>query len=185
MLLVAEKPGRGTRSSRPPERSPSSRLWLLTGWLLLAASVSSVQAQSASSAITRKLNSIIIPQIEFHATTIADAVEFLRQESQRLDPDPNPAARGVNILLNQPAAANTRITLTLTRLPLLEALKYVAAQAGLKVKVEPYVVSLVPLSDPSEPMVTAVFHVPPNMIPNASSVAGGSALDQPATAATH
>src|SRR5881398_3253801 len=40
--------------------------------------------------------------------------------------------------------AGARITVTLDNIPLGEALRYVAAQAGLKVKVEPYAVSLIP-----------------------------------------
>jgi general secretion pathway protein D len=145
----------------------------------------------ATAAINHKLASIVIPQIEFRSTTLADAIEFLRQESQRLDPDPNGAARGVNIFLQLPAAnaataspsANSRITLALRRIPLLEALKYVASQAGLKVKVEPYAVSIVPLTEETGALITAVFRVPPNFIPNTSTVSGGTALDQPATAA--
>ena len=58
--------------------------------------------------------------------------------------------------------AGTRITLALNQIPLLEALKYVASQAGLKVKVEPYAVSIVPVSEQTDVMVTADFHVPPN-----------------------
>ncbi len=170
--------------------------------------------------IRRKLASIVIPSIEFHATTLGDAVEYIRQEGRRLDRDPDPEARGVNIFLKLPTAkqavatpsvtpssdvsslgsatggetggplfcppvpsVGTRITLTMNRIPLLEALKYVASQAGLKVKVEPYAVSLVPLAEDADTLVTATFHVPPSMIGNVSSGTGKSALDQPAAPA--
>ncbi len=59
---------------------------------------------------------------------------------------------------------NTRITLTLGRIPLLDALNYVARQAGLKVKIEPYAVSIVPVSEQTDVMVTPDFRVPPNFI---------------------
>jgi general secretion pathway protein D len=180
-----------------------------------------------TAAITRKLQNIIIPNIEFRSTTISDAVEFLRQESQRLDNDPDPANRGINIFLKLPGvgapvsrgvsapppdasipglpaaadsgaglgtpaapasaapSANTRISLTLSRIPLLEALRYVASQAGLKVKVEPYAVSIVPLTEQTDTLVTADFRVPPNFIANVTTGGGGpGALDQSATAAT-
>jgi general secretion pathway protein D len=179
-----------------------------------------------TAAINRKLQSIIIPNIEFRSTTISDAVEFLRQESQRLDTDPDAANRGVNIFLKLPGvgaiapraaapaapdvtipglpaaadagavagagaapvgavpSANTRITLTLSRIPLLEALHYVAEQAGLKVKVEPYAVSIVPLTELTDALITAEFRVPPNFISNVTSGGGGSALDQAAVSAT-
>ena len=176
-----------------------------------------------TAAIQRKLAGIIIPNIEFHATTISDAIEYLRQESRRLDTDPDADARGVNIFLKLPgvggpaprsapvadptaaipglppgadggnglpalapsATANSRITLTLGRIPLLEALHYVAQQAGLKVKVEPYAVSIVPISEQTDVMVTADYHVPPNFISNSTSggAVGGGALAQAAVSA--
>src|SRR5438093_1957797 len=57
--------------------------------------------------------------------------------------------------------AGARITVTLDNIPLGEALRYVAAQAGLKVKVEPYAVSLIPLSEQSNDLITKRYHVPP------------------------
>jgi general secretion pathway protein D len=57
--------------------------------------------------------------------------------------------------------AGARITVTLDNIPLGEALRYVANQAGLKVKVEPYAVSLIPLSEQSNDLITKRYHVPP------------------------
>jgi general secretion pathway protein D len=42
-----------------------------------------------------------------------------------------------------------------------EALRYVATQAGLKVKVEPYAVSVIPLTEQSNDLITKRYHVPP------------------------
>ena len=163
--------------------------------------------QLASARIRNKLTGIIVPKLEFRSTSLSSAIEFLRQESVRLDPEPDPQARGVNLILRLPAAsqvatptlgtdsgsgatvaalpsANTRLTLSLSRVPLLEALKYVANQAGLKVKVEPYAVSLVPLTESSDVLVTRTFRVPPDLIGSVTnSNFGGTALDQPASAA--
>src|SRR5205809_5588031 len=58
-------------------------------------------------------------------------------------------------------SAAARITVTLDDIPLGEALRYVANQAGLKVKVEPYAVALVPLSEQSNDLITKRYHVPP------------------------
>jgi general secretion pathway protein D len=58
-----------------------------------------------------------------------------------------------------PAAA--RITVTLDNIPLGEALRYIANQAGLKVKVEPYAVSVIPLTEQSNDLITKRYHVPP------------------------
>src|SRR5207249_5457336 len=58
-------------------------------------------------------------------------------------------------------AAGARINVTLDNIPLGEALRYVANQAGLKVKVEPYAVALVPLSEQTNDLITKRYRVPP------------------------
>ncbi len=170
--------------------------------------------------INRKLQSIVIPLIEFRSTTIRDAIEFLRQESIRLDQgEDNADARGVNIFLKlsgsgpgakppapavatpgagdatipgldapvtDPTAARpapvvdagTRITLSLRRLPLLEALRYVASAANLKVKVEPFAVAIVPVTENTDALITAEFRVPPNFI-NSTVTPGSGTLNAP------
>ena len=170
-------------------------------------------AGSPSLAVRQKLAAIILPSVEFHQTTLGDALEFLRQESRRLDPDPNPQTRGVNFFLKLPAApsqagttgpnagvsarvssvdptaaaplpsASTRVTLTMSRLPLLEALRYLAKEVGLKVRVETYAVSLVPLTEDADPLLNATFRVSPGFIPNQTSGQTGGALNQGATGA--
>ena len=62
-----------------------------------------------------------------------------------------------------PAAgsSNARITVTLDNIPLGEALRYIANQAGLKVKVEPYAVAVIPLTEQSNDLITKRYHVPP------------------------
>src|SRR6185312_14434305 len=149
--------------------------------------------------MTNKMNSIIIPHIEFRDTTIREAIDFLREQAAENDPSGN----GVNIVLRLvplgqvapasvpvlpppgtgtpvsgapaqvgpggsplpvpvvtgPAAA--RITVTLDNIPLGEALRYIANQAGLKVKVEPYAVAVIPLTEQSNDLITKRYHVPP------------------------
>src|SRR5262245_54692981 len=157
--------------------------------------------------MTNKLNSIIIPHIEFRDTTIREAIDFLREQAAENDP----SGQGVNIVLRlvplgQVAAppvpvlppgagapapgvpvqappagaqgapggspgvppvpvvsgpAGARITVTLDNIPLGEALRYVANQAGLKVKVEPYAIAVIPLTEQSNDLITKRYHVPP------------------------
>src|SRR5437762_7458018 len=163
--------------------------------------------------MTNKLNSIIIPHLEFRDTTIREAIDFLREQAAENDP----SGQGVNIVLRlvplgqvaqpslpvQPAAptegtatpgagappagaaappagapvggrpgavpvvapvsgpAGARITVTLDNIPLGEALRYVANQAGTKVKVEPYAIAVVPLTEQSNELITKRYHVPP------------------------
>jgi general secretion pathway protein D len=157
--------------------------------------------------VSKKLNSIIIPHIEFRDATIREAIDVLREQAAENDTGPE-GQRGVNIVLRlvpigqiappsmpvQPAApptgtgtpaggagtapvqagpgappavapvggpAGARITVTLDNIPLGEALRYIASQAGLKVKVEPYAVSVIPLTEQSNDLITKRYHVPP------------------------
>lgn len=59
-----------------------------------------------------------------------------------------------------------KITLSLTNIPLGEALRYVTNLAGLKMKIDPYAVMIVPLSEPTETLITKVYHVPQGWISN-------------------
>ncbi len=164
--------------------------------------------------INNKLNTIIIPRIEFRDATIREAIDFLREQAVENDTT-GTGKRGVDIVLRMvplgqvaappppavapggsplpptttapgaPAAAGApaggttpatgpgvparpvpvsnepRITLTLNQIPLGEALRYIANQAGLKVKVEPYAVSIIPMSEQSHDLITKRYHVPP------------------------
>ena len=86
-----------------------------------------------------------------------------------LEPVPNAAA--VPAAPSGPAGnpANTPITVSLQNIPLGEALKYVTSLAGLKYKVEDYAVRVVPLTVPTETLLTHEFKVPPGMFTGSSS----------------
>src|SRR5207302_2743152 len=86
------------------------------------------------------------------------------------------------------APGEARITITLSQIPLGEALRYIASQAGLKVKVEPYAVSIIPLSEQSNDLITKEYRVPPGFISTtvnigASALAQGAYTKAPGTAA--
>ncbi len=168
-----------------------------------------------------KLNSIIIPQIEFRDASIREAIDFLRQQAAANDPGLD-GRKGVDIVLRLnaiggrggpatpsagapapdlpasvpatgpnagtvvnpapvavPAAPtvspqDARITITLNQIPLGEALRYIASQAGLKVKVEPYAVSIIPLSEQSQELITKEYRVPPGFIQSTLTGTGGA-----------
>jgi general secretion pathway protein D len=178
--------------------------------------------------ITNKLNTIIIPKIEFRDASIREAIEFLRQQAAENDPGAD-GRKGVDIVLRvttlgshsettsttstttvvaptlpgaspEPSIAvvappppvpttvsapsinpaDARITITLNQIPLGEALRYIASQAGLKVKIEPFAVSIIPISEMSNDLLTKQYRVPPGFI-SGSLNASGSALNQPAS----
>ncbi len=78
--------------------------------------------------------------------------------------------------------ADARITVSLSNIPLVEALRYVTGLANLKFKVEPYAVSVVPLSEPTDVLVTKEWKIPPDLIPRTPGAGGaaGAALAAPA-----
>src|SRR5262249_16138180 len=179
------------------------------------ATIGAQRTLGGTAQINNKLNSIIIPRIEFRDATIREAIDFLREQAVENDTSGS-GKRGVDIVLRKvplgqvagrqppvapaasqvpptaaaPGAPSTagapqaggttpgtapgvaarpaapvsnepRVTLTLNQIPLGEALRYIAAQAGLKVKVEPYAVSIIPISEQSHDLVTKRYHVPP------------------------
>jgi general secretion pathway protein D len=134
-----------------------------------------------------RLSRIIIPTVDFREASIRDAVSSLQQKSRQFDTtESDPDRRGINIVVKLPSTAtqpqpqpletegeaspplvftgDSRINLKLTNVPLYEALRYVATLAGLKVKVEPFAVSLVPLSEDSGDLEQREFKVPPGFI---------------------
>jgi len=69
---------------------------------------------------------------------------------------------------------DARITVSLTNIPLIEALRYVTGLANLKFKVEPYAVSVVPLSEPTDVLVTKEWKIQPDLIPRTPGVGGAA-----------
>jgi general secretion pathway protein D len=182
--------------------------------------------------ITQKLNSIIIPRVEFRDGSVRGAIDFLRQQAAANDTGSD-GKKGVDIVLRlaplgqiappavpvepaqvpdanvpggvpaeakPPVAVTTpiparpivspavvpaapispteaRITITLNQIPLGEALRYIASQAGLKVKVEPYAVSIIPITEQSNDLITKEYRVPPGFITTSVNI-GASALEQ-------
>ena len=177
---------------------------------------------SGTARITTKLNTIIIPRIEFRDASIREAIDFLRQQAVENDPSTE-GKKGVDIVLRLAplgqvapppvpvaacgqapllsgccctagAAAGGRddaryrasdcgarqwlprrrrlqrkraSQLRSNQIPLGEALRYIANQAGLKVKVEPYAVSIIPITEQSNDLITKEYRVPPDFISTA------------------
>lgn len=127
--------------------------------------------------ITRKLDEIEIPRVSFVDATVREAIEKLQQRSveedrkrRREEGLPDDGDLGVNIVLKLDAAAQSQlVTLDLTNIPLRQALEYIVNLANLKIKIEPYAVLIVPLSEPTDTLVTMEFRVPPGFITNTPS----------------
>ncbi len=140
-LLAAVSPSRGQSGSPASESTASAQTPVATVV---------VGDEAARAVINHKLTSIIVPNLEFRRTTLSDGIEFLRQESRRLDTDPDKDKRGVNIVIPPqspvPKDSKERINLSIDQVPLIEALRQVARQNNLHVVIEPYLVRLVPVA---------------------------------------
>ena len=166
--------------------------------------VSREVAATGTEAINAKLNRIIIPKISLTDATIREAVDFLKQRSRELDTtttDPS-KQRGVNIVLKLPNPAldaaiadpnaavpapeagvaapvvtgDSKVTLALNNVPLIEALRYLTELAGLKYKVEPFAVSIVPITENTDELLTKEYRVPPGFIPANSGSSADAGL---------
>ena len=179
---------------RPPHKSKQGRS---------TESVGRQQDLRGTDQIVAKLNSINIPKIDLTDTPISEAVEYLKQKSMEQDP----SKKGVNIFLKlsdqnptvsatnstagvstnpaAPAALNTepKITLALSHVPLYVALDYLSKMANLKLKIDPYAVSIVPLTEPTDILVTREYQVPPDFIPP-KPLDSGAGLPQAGAAAS-
>jgi general secretion pathway protein D len=163
---------------RPPRKSKLGRT---------TESVGRQQDVRGTDQITAKLNSIIIPKIDLSDSPISEAVEYLKQKSVEQDP----SHKGVNIFLklgsqsgslppqvitastnattqspsNPGAGTEPHVTLALSHVPLYVALDYISKLCNLKLKIDPFAVSIVPLSEPTDIMITKEYQVPPTFIP--------------------
>jgi general secretion pathway protein D len=79
-------------------------------------------------------------------------------------------------------AGEAHITLSLSNIPLIEALKYICNLANLKLKIDPYAVEIVPPSVNTDELITKEYKVPAGFISTAPDTSGaGNALSAPAT----
>lgn len=86
-----------------------------------------------SGQIGRKLDRIIIPRVNFRDALVESALDFLRDETRRLDPE----KKGVNIVPNIPDDIKKRkITLDLVDVSAADLLRYIAEVGGFRYRIE-------------------------------------------------
>lgn len=90
----------------------------------------------------------------------------------------DPAAAPAPMLGGGGGGSNTRITLSLSNVPLIEVIKYITNLANLKYKIEPFSVLILPIGSSSEDMYIREWKVSPSLL--RAGVAGGGSLAQPA-----
>lgn len=93
-----------------------------------------------SAELKRKLDSIILPEVEFREAAITDVVAFLRQESKKYTKDKTE----INFVLMAPAGKAPTVTMSLKKIPLMEVLRYITVVTGLQYQVDPHAVVISP-----------------------------------------
>lgn len=123
-------------------------------------------ARDMSTYFVDKMKVIRLPSLQFKDATVDEALEFLRMKSRDLDDtERDPSRRGINIILKAGDTPSTaRITLDLKDVPMEEALRYVTELAGMKYKVEPFAVLVVPVTESTTEQYTRVYKAPPDFL---------------------
>ena len=162
---------------------------------------------AAKEKIERKLRTIKFPELNFREASVSDVVKFLSDESIKYDPDE--PKEGVNIVLGAsllgamsaspaptpapapgeeaaaaPAAPITSgpkpITLSLRKVTMEQALKYVTSLAQLKYRLDPNAVVITSPDEPDTAMVTRPYKVSPDAIKALLSTPSSVAPPSPA-----
>jgi len=96
------------------------------------AGIPAISPNATGATPDEKLKSIVL-SVNFYQATLAQATNFLRVESKRLDPD----HQGFSVVISPDAATSAKtITLELDKVPLEQALKSVGEIAGVKYRLE-------------------------------------------------
>jgi general secretion pathway protein D len=129
-------------------------------------------------ATSQKLNSIILPSVDFNDASIVDVANFLTTRTRELDPD----GIGVSVTVKSEAAAagTAPVNLRLTNVPAGEVLRYATNLAGVKYRVEQFGVFIVPLAEPDNTvLISRDFRVRPAFFDVAPTAdAGGAATSR-------
>ncbi len=124
---------------------------------------------SSSDSIYSRLERIVFPSVEFDEADVLSVIRFLNNRSRAYDPD----KEGINIIAGfDKEAANrlNRVTMSFTRIPMSEVLRYLCQDVGLKYRVDDGGIFIGPTVDE---MQTQSFPVRGDLIVSITGDAGG------------
>ena len=145
-----------------------------------------VEARNRRELLTRKMQNIKVDSIAIEGVSIREAIQAVVAKSKAMDKDAaNPGNRGVNLLLDigadsEPfakAVLAREIQLRLSDVPLSAVIEYLAKEAGLGVRVEPFAVLLVPPGDVDTYLFSRSYNVPPDFIATVPTDAAAAGND--------
>ena len=133
--------------------------------LALLSSLASVAGEPGDWFVA-KLNRIVVPRIEFGQVSVEEAIDFVRMRCFELDPEPEPARRGISFLTKRPkqagkneapdsvppsSAESIKITYSAIAVPMLLVLAEVARQAHLDIYLTDVGIVICQIGDPPFP----------------------------------
>ncbi|MDB6139262.1 MAG: Peptidase BlaR1 [Verrucomicrobiaceae bacterium] len=86
------------------------------------------QIADLESPLMSRAKAIVLPEVHFYGATVAEAVTYFREKSAEVDPN----HQGINMVLKPGTEKARPVSLDLRRIPLSEALCYVAALANVR-----------------------------------------------------
>lgn len=99
----------------------------------LQSRIALVRRSDTSSTLRRKLERIVIPRVNFKDALVEGALDFLRDETRRLDSE----KKGVNVVPNLPDEIKKRkITLDLVDVTAADLLKYLSEVGGFRYRID-------------------------------------------------
>lgn len=120
--------------------------------VILQTQIERQRRTSSSSQMRTKLDRIIIPRVKFKDAIVESALDFLRDETRRLDPE----KKGVNFVPNLPDEVKSRkVTLDLIDVSASDVLKYMSEVAGFKYRIDRSAVIITANEPTSTPAATA------------------------------
>jgi|GEM_PF-6124985 len=126
------------------------------------------ETASITAHITEKIHDIKIPHIEFINTPLQSALEQIKDQAFLLDKEENDFnKKGINIVLAfeiKKLHPEPKINLNLHDIPLIDILRYVAQQAKLQIRIEPYAIAIVSADESPEILITKEYKVSSNFI---------------------
>jgi general secretion pathway protein D len=130
-----------------------------------------------------KLRGSIVPVVDLQGATLAEAVDFLRQQSINLDDmEPDPDQRGISFVIDlgnretpvTKRIETTRLNLQLRNVPLGEVLNFITSATGTKVRVDEYAVVISPEASVSNDLIFRRWRVPPDFLSRESIDGAGN-----------
>ncbi|MFM2243495.1 MAG: hypothetical protein RLZ97_2351, partial [Verrucomicrobiota bacterium] len=147
----------------------------LTDSLGLAGALRTRSAQGSGAAyILEKLNSIILPVIDFEDIALEEAIDFLRTRALEIDTtELDPTKKGMSFVLRRPRnpdgdlgdSNSIRIPeLRLRNVPISEALNYICEATRMRWSVDDFAITITPATEVAEDLFTRTFQLPPDFM---------------------